>query len=227
LDVEVAMFSLEATFRLTKSNLIYPYLCVQKQFHSMITDINQLDLNKSYTYADYLTWQFDEMVELIKGKIYRMSPAPSNRHQDISSILHGELYSSLRKKPCQLRHAPFDVRFTRFVNDLQITTVVQPDICVVCDPSKMDERGCLGAPDFIIEILSPNTSHKDTHEKFYLYEESGVNEYWIVDPANFVLDVFVLEKGKYSFKGKFTKGDKVKLSSLPGLEMDLTDVFES
>ena len=191
----------------------------------MITDINQLDLTKSYTYADYLTWQFDEKVEIIKGKIYKMSPAPANKHQSISSHLHTELGIFLKKQKCQLR-APFDVRLNHTKNNQQITTVVQPDICVICDPEKLDERGCLGAPDFIIEILSPSTSYKDTHEKFNIYQESGVREYWIVDASNNLVDVFVLQNEKYSLVGKFGKGDLVKVNTLPGLEIDLLDIFE-
>ena len=192
-----------------------------------ITDINQLDTSRTYTYADYLTWQFTEAVELIKGKLYRMSPAPANKHQAISIKLSGELYVLLKKYPCQLRAAPFDVRLTHTKDDRQVTTVVQPDLCVICDVTKLDEKGCLGAPDFIIEILSPGTSRKDTHEKFAIYEESGVQEYWLVDPTNQILDVFTLENDKYAFKGKFAKGDKVAIYTLPGLEIDLNDIFEA
>lgn len=191
----------------------------------MITDINQLDLNKSYTYADYITWQFTEMVELIKGKIFKMSPAPKSAHQRVSSRLHGEFYNFLRKKKCELFSAPFDVRFVKNIDDKEITTVTQPDLCVICDTSKIDEAGCLGAPDFIIEILSQSTKKKDLHNKFEVYEEFGVNEYWIVEPTSQIVDKFVLENGKYAFKGKFTNGDKVAVHTLPGLEIDLDDIF--
>ncbi len=192
----------------------------------MITDINQLDLTKSYTYADYLTWQFSEMVELIKGKIVRMSPAPASKHQRISGNLQHFLSNFLWKKECQLFDAPFDVRFVKAKDEKTITTVIQPDLCVICDPAKIDERGCLGAPDFIIEILSPSTRDKDVHEKFDLYEEYGVREYWIVDPLNAIIDVFVLENKKYRLVRKFTSSDKVQVNTLPGLEIDLKEVFE-
>ncbi len=191
----------------------------------MITDINQLDLNKSYTYADYITWQFTEMVELIKGKVFKMSPSPKSAHQLVSSNLHGELYTALKRKPCKLFSAPFDVRFVKSIDDKEITTVTQPDLCVICDSSKIDEAGCLGAPDFIIEILSQSTKKKDLHNKFEVYEEFGVNEYWIVEPTSQIVDKFVLENGKYAFKGKFTNGDKVAVHTLPGLEIDLDDIF--
>lgn len=191
----------------------------------MITDINELDMNKSYTYADYLTWQFSELVELIKGKIYRISPALANKHQAISVNLNGEIYAFLKGKPCQLRSAPFDVRLIYTKNDQTTTTVVQPDLCVICDPNKLDDKGCMGSPDLIIEILSPSTSYKDTHEKFAIYEESGVLEYWIVDTFNHVLDVFLLENQKYVFQGKFAKGDLVPVKTLSGLVINLNDIF--
>ena len=192
---------------------------------TIITDINQLDLSKSYTYADYLTWQFDEMVEIIKGKIFKMSPAPSTKHQDISVNLTRELSVFLKKKPCKLFAAPFDVRFLKNIEDKTITTVTQPDLCVICDPAKIDERGCVGAPDFIIEILSPATKSKDIHEKFDLYQEFGVSEYWIVDPLSQIVDVFLLKDGNYQLKGKYTNDDKIEVHTLPGLEIELNDIF--
>ncbi len=192
----------------------------------MITNIDQLDLTKSYTYADYVTWQFDEMVEIIKGKIFKMSPAPRSSHQSISGNFYLPIGNFLYKKPCKVFAAPFDVRFVRTKSDNVISTVTQPDLCIICDPSKIDEAGCLGAPDFIIEILSPSTRSKDIHEKFNLYEEFGVSEYWIVDPAGQIVDKFVLENEKYQLKGKFTVGDTVSVHTLPGLEIDLTEIFE-
>jgi len=191
----------------------------------MITDINQLDLNKSYTYADYITWQIDGFVELIKGKIFNMTPAPKSAHQFVSGNLYGEIYSFLKRKPCRLFSAPFDVRFVKSIEDKEISTVLQPDLCVICDISKIDDAGCIGAPDFIIEILSESTKKKDLHNKFEVYEEFGVHEYWIVDPISQIVDKFVLENGKYAFKGKFTNGDKVAVHTLPGLDIDLDDIF--
>ena len=131
------------------------------------------------------------------------------------------------EKPCEIFSAPFDVRFVRkTVTDKEITTVTQPDICVICDPTKIDERGCVGAPDFIIEILSPSTLSRDAHDKFHLYEEFGIGKYWIVSPNDCTVDIFMLENEKYTFKGKYVAGDKVAVSTLPGLEIDLQDVFE-
>jgi Uma2 family endonuclease len=192
----------------------------------MITDIKQLDLSKSYTYADYLTWQIDGMVEIIKGKIFQMSPAPSDKHQSLSGNLYGEMFQILKNKPCKVFHAPYDVRLTRNSNDAEVTTVVQPDICIICDQSKRDERGCNGAPDLIIEILSPATSRKDVRDKFDLYEESGVLEYWIVDPIDELLDVFVLQNGKYQLNKKFVADEIVESGTISGLVIDLKDIFK-
>ena len=113
---------------------------------TIITNIKQLDLKGSYTYADYLLWQFKERVELIKGKIFRMSPAPNSFHQDISGNLFFELRSYINKGTCKLYAAPFDVRLINYKEstaDNQIITVVQPDLCVICDRTKIDEKGCI------------------------------------------------------------------------------------
>ena len=159
----------------------------------MITDISLLDTNKTYTYANYITWQFKERIELIKGKLFKMSPAPARRHQGISVELSTQFHNYLKKKGCKSYSAPFDVRFPKGEDDEQTFTVVQPDICVICDKSKLDDRGCVGAPDLIVEILSPATAKKDVKDKFQLYEESGVKEYWIVSPENKLVDVFILK----------------------------------
>jgi len=197
----------------------------------MITDINQLDPNKRYTYADYLTWQFDEMVEIIKGKVYRMSPAPDRYHQQVSGNMYGMIWSYLRKNPCQAFSAPFDVRLplplTKQTND-KIDTVVQPDICVICDPSKLDHQGCNGAPDWTIEILSKSTSSKDLNEKFELYQNARVKEYWIVHPHEATILVYILDsKGKYQAlqQKPFTKGDLIPVSIFEGLQLDTHEIF--
>ena len=175
----------------------------------MITDISQLDPNGTYTYADYLKWQFDERVELIKGKLYRMSPAPKRKHQDASVNLEFALLTYFDDKPCRVYDAPFDVRLP-VRNERkpdQLCTVVQPDICVVCDLSKLDDDGCLGAPDWVIEITSPRTAKNDFSEKFDLYEESGVREYWIIQPKEKAVNVYVLENGKYALVDVYESGE--------------------
>jgi len=195
-----------------------------------IDDINELDLNGTFTYADYLTWRFEQSVELLKGKIFKMSPAPSLKHQNVSSKLHGLLFIYLRNNPCKLYSAPFDVRLLdknkSSIANKDIYTVVQPDLCVICDQNKLDEKGCIGAPDLIIEILSPGNSKKEMIFKYDLYEEAGVTEYWIVFPSEFVLQQFVLnEDGKYYLKRSFSEDMKFNSHIFPDLEIDLGEVF--
>ena len=192
-----------------------------------ITNLNQLDLNKLYTYADYLTWQFQERVELIRGKIFKMSPAPKRIHQEIESNLHREISYHFKRKTCKVYPAPFDVRLIKKTAiDQEIETVVQPDICVICDLEKLDDRGCIGAPDLIVEILSPSTKHKDIKDKFELYEQNEVKEYWIVDPSNKTVIKYTLEKGRY-IGDKIRGEEEVLTSSLfPELSIDLSEVFE-
>lgn len=188
------------------------------------------DMTGSYTYSQYLTWDMDGITELIRGKIFKMSPAPSSQHQKVSGELFRQIANHLLKKNCQVFAAPFDVRLllsSKDKSDQNITTVVQPDLCVICDPSKIDGRGCLGAPDWIIEILSPQTSSKDLHEKFDVYEEAGVNEYWIVHPQEQTILVYTLGgDGKYSIKLKpYVRTDQPSSTTLPGLTLDLSLVF--
>lgn len=191
--------------------------------------VEEPDLAGTYTYADYLTWLWDERVELIKGKIYKMSPAPTSMHQRVSMELGLQIGTYLKKKKCQVFVAPFDVRLpkSRKKGNEFIDTVVQPDICVICDPSKIDEAGCLGAPDWIIEILSPHTSAKDLSKKFDLYEKSKVKEYWVVHPVEATILVFTLNtKGKYISRAKpYIRTDKLASATIPGLVIDLEEVF--
>ena len=164
------------------------------------TKVMEPDLTGSYTCADYLTWDYDEMVELIRGKVYRMSPAPTSYHQRVVGELYLQIGTYLKKKKCEVFVAPFDVRLpqSKKKENEFIDTVVQPDICVICDPKKIDVAGCLGAPDWIIEILSPHTSAKDLRQKFEVYEKSKVNEYWVADPVAGTMLVYTLNaKGKY------------------------------
>ena len=197
----------------------------------MITDINQLDLTKKYTYADYLTWQFDEMVELIRGKVVRMSPAPNLSHQVVSSNFHVIIGSYLRKNPCMVFSAPFDVRLPLPLEKQtanKITTVVQPDLSIICDRSKLDTQGCNGAPDWIIEILSPATSKKDLTDKFDLYQNAGVQEYWVVHPTDGTVIPYRLnDQGQYASPRPtpFAKGEKIPSRIFSDLVVDLEEVF--
>jgi Uma2 family endonuclease len=197
-----------------------------------ITDISQLDLKKQYTYADYLTWQLKERVELIKGWLYKMSPAPKTGHQSTS----GEIFYAVKhffkkeSKTCKIFDAPFDVRLVKYKGhaNQEINTVVQPDICVICDESKLDDAGCIGAPDLIVEILSDSTAKKDYNEKYNLYEENGVKEYWIVNPATQTIEVFSLIDDQYESLGLFNEkeGQKTVQGNLfPDLSIELSEIF--
>ena len=193
-----------------------------------ITQFSQLDLSKSYTYADYLTWKFEEFVELIRGKVTRPMAGPSRQHQVLSTNILRQLLPVLRRSPYQVYHALFDVRLVRggANGDQQIRTVVQPDICVVCDPAKLDDRGCVGAPDWIVEIVSPGNTAHDTKTKFDLYEENGVREYWIVYPGLKTITAYVLENGQYELAGKYIEPGVLPVATLPGLSLEWAEIFE-
>lgn len=193
----------------------------------MIHSFSDLDPAGSYTYADYLMWKFEERVELLRGKIRKMA-APSTRHQRIVTRLTRILANALWKNTCQVFVAPLDVRLTRFdqTKNKEITTVVQPDLCVICDPSKLDERGCIGSPDLIVEILSPGNSRTEMRDKFEIYQEAGVLEYWIVSPIENTIQVWKLnEHGKYIGLPPAVEGDLLTTPIIPNLEIDLTEVF--
>ncbi len=181
---------------------------------------------EQYTYADYLKFEYDHMVELIRGKIFKMTPAPSSGHQEISIALGSIIFTYLKDKKCKVFDAPFDVVLpVHNQKKSSATTVVQPDICVICDLDKIDKAGCNGAPDLIIEILSPSTSKKDLNDKYSIYEESGVKEYWIVMPQEKLVEVFYLESGKYQRIKAYTSDEIISPILFPDLEIQLQEVF--
>ncbi len=160
-----------------------------------ILRFEDLDLTRQYTYADYLTWQFRERVELLRGWVAKMSAAPSTYHQRISFELSRVIGNFLAaRETCRAFSAPFDVRLPRTSGG---ETVVQPDICVICDSAKLTAQGCTGAPDWIVEILSPGNTPREMREKYGLYEEAGVREYWVVEPANGLVLRYELRDGIY------------------------------
>jgi Uma2 family endonuclease len=193
--------------------------------------ISELNLDKKYTYADYVKWTFDDAVELIKGRIFKMA-APLSNHQDSSLNLATVLKNHLKGKACKVYTAPFDVRLPKPLSqrksDKDIETVVQPDICVVCDLSKIDRRGCVGAPDLIIEILSKGTATKDVKDKFEVYEESGVKEYWIVSLTERLVNVFRLnEEGKYVPDHRpYVPSDTIRVGIFSDFSIVVDDIFE-
>lgn len=191
-------------------------------------EFSDLDLSKTYTYADYLQWKFEERVELIKGQIFKMSPAPSSSHQRISRTILVALDVFLQGKPWEVFNAPFDVRLSRKTNHNQdLLTVVQPDICVICDRSKIDEKGCLGAPDIVVEILSLGNNKKELQNKYEVYEETGVQEYWIVSPQDKTFLKYTLNNEGVYFPSKLlTIGSEVTTPVLPGFILNLEQVFK-
>ena len=196
-----------------------------------ITDLSQLDPNGIYTYADYLTWQIEQAIELVKGKILKMA-APSRRHQRLSWRLTVLVDRIFVNHPCDAYAAPFDVRLYNKEKSVEankdIHTVVQPDLCIICDLSKLDDQGCLGAPDFIVEILSPGNSSKEMKLKKNLYEENGVKEYWIIDPERETLVAFHLQNdGIYSHPSIFASDDVVNSTIFPDFTVDLEPLFEN
>lgn len=183
--------------------------------------------NEHYTYADYLKWDGDERFELINGKAVMMA-GPSFTHQDILGEIYAQLRVFLKDKPCKAIVAPFDVRLFAKADDKSsnIDTVVQPDIFVVCDRNKIDERGIKGAPDMVIEILSPSNFRHDRIVKLNLYNQAGVREYWIVDPTNKSVQVFLPDKdGKLWIHEEYYPSDIAKVNILEGCTIDLSTVF--
>ena len=188
-----------------------------------------LDLNKRYSFADYLTWVDDTRRELIDGFIKLMSPAPARIHQRISWRLTKKINQFVENQPFHVYYAPFDVRLPQHPeqrgND-QIYTVVQPDIVVICDLSKLDAQGCIGAPEMVIEIVSPSSIKHDLEEKFVLYQNSGVLEYWIIFTEDKAIQVFTMnDEKKYQLAGMYAGDSIAKSMIFNGLQVELSDVF--
>lgn len=194
-----------------------------------VVSLSQLDLvNGVYSYADYLTWQFEQTVELIKGKIFLMS-APSRKHQSASWQLTLAIGNRFAKHTCKAFAAPFDVRLydKRKSANKDVYTVVQPDICIICDLDKLDDKGCLGAPDLVVEILSPGNSSKEMKTKKLLYEENGIQEYWIIDPEHENAFQFHLtDEGTYSPASIYVNDDTFNSVIFPDLTIDLSEIFK-
>ena len=179
-----------------------------------------------YTFADVLAWDGNERTEIIDGEPVMMAP-PTTAHQLISMELSRQLGNYLEGKKCLAIPAPFAVRL--FEQDGErpedVDTLVEPDVSVVCDASKLDDTGCKGAPDLVMEILSPSTTRHDRFTKFNLYQRAGVREYWIVDPAEKSVQVFVLEEGRYTAKDFGAAGDRLRVNVLEDCTIDLSQVF--
>lgn len=188
--------------------------------------------DRKYTYQDYLTWDDTRRWELFYGVPYElvfgedphnMSPAPNRKHQQISRNLFVLIANYLTDKSCEVYSAPFDIRLSEAKD---ATTLVQPDISVFCDLAKLDDLGAKGAPDWIIEILSPSTTKRDLSLKLTLYQEFGVKEYWIADPDKNSILIYTLKPdGKYRYQQEAYEG-KITPQMFPDLVIDLVKVFE-
>ena len=184
-------------------------------------DLYVKEAARQYTYADYADWKDDKRYELIDGKVYMLS-APSVVHQSISGELYRQLGNFLVGKPCDVFAAPFDVCLSAAGDDDR--TVIQPDILVVCDKSKLDDKRCNGAPDMAIEILSPSTASRDMMIKYNKYMTAGVREYWIVNPVIKAVHVCILKDGEYAITDYFNAGS-IPVSILEGCQINIDLVF--
>jgi len=209
------------------------YLTIQNDDFTE-TQVEEPESPIGFTYADYLTWNYKERIELIRGRIFKMSPAPSVTHQKIQANIFGGLFTFLKNKHCKVLCSPVDVRLKgkpfrkRKLSDDEITTVVQPDIIVVCDEEKLKDERCVdGAPELVIEILSPGNTRTETKYKFDLYEENGVEEYWVVYPEYKLIHVYLLDDdGKYGKPVFYEANENIKSTVLKGLRIPTNDIFK-
>ena len=183
-----------------------------------------IEENNRSTYRDYKSLELKEgeRFELIYGEAFAMS-APGARHQAILMELSSQIHNYLKGKPCKVYPAPYDVRLF-YEEDESDDTVVQPDISVVCDEEKRGEEGCRGAPDMVIEILSPSNSAREMQRKLMLYREAKVREYWVVDPEDKTVSVYHFENSPQLFNS-YKNNDRAPVLTIPGLEINLEDVF--
>jgi len=192
-----------------------------------IEEVEEPDHSLNYTYADYLQWKFLERLELLRGKIFRLA-SPTLKHQQICLKLAAQLYTFLRGKTCQVVIPPYDVRLPvkNRKKDDQITTVVQPDLSVFCDPVKVEDRAAIGAPDLIVEVLSPGNSRYDIQDKYEVYQEAGVKEYWIVDPVKTAVQVsHLIEEGRFGPTTIHTGDQHLQPRCLPGFSVTAKELF--
>lgn len=176
-----------------------------------------------HTYADYLIWSATSGNELIDGVAYvREPPSPSRLHQEVVIELGRQVATSLQGRRARAYVAPFDVRLPkdRADDDDQIDTVVQPDVLIVCDLQKLDERGMRGAPDWIGEVLSPSTARYDRTTKFSAYERAGVPEVWLIDPGDRTVTIHRLAAGRYTHPVVLPLRGQTAIAAVPGVSID-------
>lgn len=177
-----------------------------------------------FSWQEYLAWPREERFELIEGVPYAMLPAPRRRHQEISGELFYQAYTALREGGCTVFAAPFDVKLSSDEED-DAPTVVQPDLTVCCDPEKLTEQGMTGPPDLVVEIVSPESGIADRRRKFAVYESYGVREYWIVDQDEELLEVYLLKGARFSREAVYARDEKLASHVIPGLTVNLNEVF--
>ena len=196
-------------------------------YKKKITELSQVsDSTVEYTYDDYYDWLFTERVELIFGKVLPMA-APNRLHQIMARNLTGIFHPFFKGKSCEYYPAPFDVRLPVGIKKGKFTTVVQPDLSVFCDQEKLDQRGAKGAPDLVVEILSPGNSRRDMKDKFEVYELAGVREYWIFHPIeSFVLPYLLNEEGKFIGLPSVHPPDILHSRIFPELSFSLEGIFQ-
>lgn len=196
----------------------------RKDQHS---EVKEPDMSRSYTARDYLQWRFEGLYELIRGKVSRMTPAPSSGHQKVSMKLIQLFLKNWKQNSCELFHAPFDIFLVKNGQAWEDTdVVVEPDLCIICDKEKITERGCIGSPDFVLEILSKSSAAKDLREKFEIYQEYQIPEYWIVDPFNQSVIRNILERSRYEIQRTAVKDDIIAPVHFPELELKVSDLFK-
>ena len=195
-------------------------------YEKKITELSQVcDSTVEYTYDDYYDWLFTERVELIFGKVLPMA-APNRIHQKIAKNLYYFFFVYFQHKKCEFYPAPFDVRLPVGIKKGKYTTVVQPDLSVFCDQEKLDHKGAKGAPDLVVEILSPGNSRRDMKDKFEVYELAGVREYWIFHPIDsFVLPFLLNEEGKFVGLPAVHSPDNLHSRIFPDLSFSLAEIF--
>jgi Uma2 family endonuclease len=184
--------------------------------------------NKKYNYADYVALNEEVTYEVISGEIISMSPSPTPKHQDVVDELTAEFKMFLRGKECMAFSAPMDVCLfaTNETKMEDILDWVQPDLMVICDNRKINEKNIIGPPDLVIEVLSPTTARNDRWIKFNSYEKAGVQEYWIVDPYNMSIEVYERKGDSLEQTGVFGREDRITAGILPDLQIDLKNIFK-
>jgi Uma2 family endonuclease len=189
--------------------------------------IKELDFSKTYTYADYYSWKFEDRTELLDGKVYLMGESPGTNHQQVLGNVAAKLYAFLKDKSTQALMAPLDVRLVdTTTRDEDVLTVVQPDVIVFCNKITLDDRGGIGSPSIVIEITLPGKNFKEISLKYSIYEKYGIKEYWIIRLDEQSLTQYILdEKGKYIGGRPLIENDKLKTDLIPDFELAISEVF--